>query len=385
MQTINTRQVMRNTDWQPVEAAFEDGVTMVLVPAGCFTMGDEPLTEFEVCFDAPFWLDKTEVVRADYSQLLGLQNDIVWETGTPQMPVNNITWFDARDFCITRGATLPTEAQWEYAARGVDSLIYPWGDDTLVDNLIHNRDASEGVAEVGTIPAGASWVGALDMAGNLEEWTSSLYSDYPYNAGDGREIADGFGERVGRGGSWESNNPDLVRSATRTSYEPVIASSTIGFRCARAMISPRAIFTVTVQSINLRTGPGTMYAVAGAAKRGDTFPIIAQHNEWYLVETADERFVWVANTLGDFDNPTGATIEPAKTVPPTPRIPPTPIPPTIAPTADGGGGGQIPPTSVGPTRVGPTNTAIPTNIISTNPPTSNTPFLITASPTTLDS
>lgn len=121
-----------NADWTPVERDF-DGITMVLVPVGCFMMGsdDLPLEEtgaFEICFDEPFWIDKTEVAQADFARLEGVKDHVNEFLGDPH-PVENITWYEARDFCELRDARLPTEAEWEYAARGPDNLVYPWGNE----------------------------------------------------------------------------------------------------------------------------------------------------------------------------------------------------------------------------------------------------------------
>lgn len=381
MQTIHTLRVARNSDWQPVEQIFDDGVTMVLVPAGCFTMGDSSVLDqspaHEICFDSAFWLDKTEVTQADFDRLGGLQAGLDGTAST--IPVHNVTWFEARDFCLSRDAALPTEAQWEYVARGVDNLLYPWGDIFVAENAVYNRDYDDAMSEVGLLPVGASWVGALDLSGNLFEWTSSLYTNYPYNAGDGREKSDGFGDRVARGGSWIQANAIDLQNTTRTYFNPEIVEPYMGFRCARSLSPLRAMFTVTSQSVNLRRGPGTSYAVAGTAQQGETFPIIAQHLDWYLVETPDGT-VWVSNGLGETENPSGATIEPAATIPATPVV-------VIQPTATAApvihtsvpGATQPPnPTNVPTQRPSP----IPATVVPTATPVpTSTPSLATARPT----
>ncbi|MCL4251273.1 MAG: SUMF1/EgtB/PvdO family nonheme iron enzyme [Anaerolineae bacterium] len=202
-----------------------DGYEMVLVPPGCFMMGDQG-DGGEQCVDAPFWIDRFEVTNAQY----GSHGE--W-TGD-QRPRESVTWFEARDFCEARGGRLPSEREWEYAARGPDSLEYPWGaafSQKLVVSA-ETRASGEGPAPVGSIPDGASWVGALDMSGNVWEWTNSLYRDYPY-ADDGRESRTDSGDRVIRGGSYLAND-GYVRSANRAGFDPALRWGDVGFRCVRA-------------------------------------------------------------------------------------------------------------------------------------------------------
>jgi formylglycine-generating enzyme required for sulfatase activity len=247
-----------NADWQAqypggLQSSFDDGVAMVQVPAGCFTMG---MTDAEIaylitqnpdradvlrglgpqhqqCFEAPFWIDRTEVTQGDFARLSGLQAERSWFSGADR-PVQPITWFEARDFCALRGARLPTEAEWEYAARGPDSLVYPWGNAFDEDNAVWYDNSGGQTAPVGSRPAGRSWVGADDMSGNVWEWTSSLYEPYPYAAGDGREADTGDGVRVVRGGSWNDDYDDYLRAALRSRNYPENWYNYFGFRCARS-------------------------------------------------------------------------------------------------------------------------------------------------------
>ena len=226
-----------NADWTPIEHEF-DGVPMVLVPVGCFMMGsdagkadEKPV--HEQCFDEPFWIDKYEVTQAQFTRLGGVKANNNWFTGDNR-PIERITWFEARDFCELRGGRLPTEAEWEYAARGVDGLIYPWGNEWNANNAVWNRSSEQGTTDVGSIPDGKSWIGAYDMSGNVWEWTSSLYESYPYDRSDGRERDTGDStdvRRVLRGGSWNSGNTYSLRAPNRGRYDPDSGSYNIGVRC----------------------------------------------------------------------------------------------------------------------------------------------------------
>jgi formylglycine-generating enzyme required for sulfatase activity len=223
------RGVSSNDEWTPVGQSF-DGVTMALVPAGCFMMGsedgyDDETPVHEQCFDEPFWIDVYEVTNAQYGSAGRFSGD--------NHPRENVNWFDAAAHCENRGARLPTEAEWEYAARGPDNLQYPWGNDFRADFAYGWRRT----ANVGSKPRGASWVGALDMSGNVKEWVSSIHSPYPHSATDGREAdssSDSNSLRVLRGGSWVNADTRFLRAANRSSYNPNVTSDLLGFRCARS-------------------------------------------------------------------------------------------------------------------------------------------------------
>ncbi|MCC7447865.1 MAG: formylglycine-generating enzyme family protein [Anaerolineae bacterium] len=229
--------VTANKQWKPVIEQF-DGVDMVLVPPGCFMIGsdagdsdEKPVTK--LCFDKPFWIDRTEVTNEQFTRLGG-QAERTGNWTDPKRPREHITWFEARDFCAKRGARLPTEAEWEYAARGPDNLVYPWGNDFMASSVVYSSNSSGHTAEVGSKPDGASWVGAHDLSGLVWEWVSSLHRPYPYSAADGRESnSDTRSMRVRRGGSW-SDNKDYVRAAKRDGAFPSLAFYNIGFRCARS-------------------------------------------------------------------------------------------------------------------------------------------------------
>ncbi len=158
----------------------------------------------------------------------------------PNQPVVGVTWYEAAAYCCwLSGLTgqpcrLPTEAEWEKAARGADGRLWPWGNrwDEARCNSLEGRVLRP--TPVGVYPQGVSPYGCLDLAGNVWEWTSSLYRDYPYQADDGREDMGAGSARVLRGGSW-SNNGRSARCASRYVNVPGYFLIDIGFRvCALA-------------------------------------------------------------------------------------------------------------------------------------------------------
>ena len=222
-----------NDDWQIQEETL-DGIEMVLVPAGCFPMGSEDEESDEqpvhqVCIEEAFWLNKYEVTNGQY----GSEGCSDYSTGDNK-PRNCISWFDAKDYCESLSGRLPTEAEWEYAARGPDGLIYPWGNEFVAENVISHENADE-IVVVGSLANGKSWIGAYDLSGNVWEWTSTIYRDYPYDKKDGREDIDNTNSsHVLRGGSFNSSVFN-VRAAYRLRFNPTSDYNYYGFRCARSL------------------------------------------------------------------------------------------------------------------------------------------------------
>ena len=135
-------------------------------------------------------------------------------------PVTCVSWVDVNEFCRWAGVRLASEAEWEKAARGTDGRIYPWGNELPdKERCNFNMDVGDTTA-VGSYAKGKSPYGVLDMAGNVWEWTSSLYKNYPYKSDDGREDPADAGRRVVRGGSFDYNL-NLVRSASRNRFNDV--------------------------------------------------------------------------------------------------------------------------------------------------------------------
>jgi len=223
----------------------KDGMTLLYVPEGEFTMGSNDFPDeqpiHQVNLDA-YWIDQTEVTNAMYTKCVEANqcdlpsNANNYNNGDyADHPVTDVSWNDANVYCIWAGRRLPTEAEWEKAARGTNGNTFPWGNELPNANLLHYNDEVDDTAKVGNFPNGASVYGVYDMAGNVSEWVSSLYQPYPYDATDGREDLNSSNLsdlRVLRGGSWWYYDNLNIRSADRGGNYQTIASNSLGFRCA---------------------------------------------------------------------------------------------------------------------------------------------------------
>jgi len=230
----------------------KDGMMQVYVPAGEFFMGsntgeadEKPL--HTVYLDA-FWIDQTEVTNGMYGKCEAaggctppLDRSSATRTyyyGNSQYrnyPMINVDWNQAAAYCQWAGRRLPTEAEWEKAARGTDGRSYPWGEGTDCDKANYGGCNGDTRA-VGQYPGGASPYTALDMAGNVWEWVNDWYgADYYSQSPDRNPSGPSSGEyRVLRGGSWY-DSVNIVRRASRNWYYPVNRFYIIGFRCASSM------------------------------------------------------------------------------------------------------------------------------------------------------
>jgi formylglycine-generating enzyme required for sulfatase activity len=226
---------------------FED---MVLVPAGPFLMGsneqDDEGPVHEVFLDA-FYIDKYEVANAQYEAFLkatGHRPPLTWGKpgfDQPDQPVTGVSWEDAADYAAWAKKRLPTEAEWEKAARGADGRRYPWGDMWEAGRCFSAENgASHGPAPIGTYPRGVSPFGCHDMAGNAWEWCADWYSAeyYLQSVHTNPEGPSEGSWHVLRGGGWESA-PNEIRAAFRRGGCPDGGYRCAGFRCARDVNNAR--------------------------------------------------------------------------------------------------------------------------------------------------
>jgi formylglycine-generating enzyme required for sulfatase activity len=231
----------------PIEVVSErDGAEMVLVPPGSFTMGSNDKPEdgpqHEVTLRA-YYIDKFEVTNGRYKIFVeqqGNRTNTQWQLGADRKgiggkqdhPVVSLDWEDAQAFCRWAGKQLPTEAQWERAARGSGTGPFPWGDSVARGrcNAYGASDGFESTAPVGKFSLGASQTGCHDMAGNAAEWCRDWFG--PYTRGP---VTDPTGpasgkERVLRGGSWEDDD-EFLFVTSRMPSRPELRSKGFGVRC----------------------------------------------------------------------------------------------------------------------------------------------------------
>ena len=212
---------------------------MIFIPAGEFLMGSG--SDQHTLYLPDYYIAKTPVTNAQYAAFVQTTGSSVPENKEDH-PVVNVSWYDATKYCQWLAEVtgkiyrLPSEAEWEKAARGTDGRIYPWGDEWDASRCNTSKGGKRGTTPVGTYPQGASPYGCLDMAGNVWEWTRSLYKNYPYDPTDGREDLDAGGRRVVRGGSW-GDLRGLARCADRGWDGPVDRGSNRGFRLVVSPIS----------------------------------------------------------------------------------------------------------------------------------------------------
>lgn len=216
-----------------------DGGTYVWVPPGEFAMGSEDGYSDErpvhrVRITRGFWLGKHEVTNARYRRYCEATGK-TFPTDSDQgddHPVVFVSWDDAKAYCGHYGLSLPTEAQWEYAARGWD-LKYPWGNEWDARKCCNTDNKGPGgqTFPVGSFPEGVSWCGALDMAGNVEEWCADWRGPYTVESADDPTGPATGSYRLVRGGSWVINGD--CRTVSRRSADPIVRHDGLGFRCCR--------------------------------------------------------------------------------------------------------------------------------------------------------
>ncbi|MEE9273900.1 MAG: SUMF1/EgtB/PvdO family nonheme iron enzyme [bacterium] len=226
----------------PKEITGRDGAPMALVPAGEFLMGSDAGWARErprrrVYLDA-FYIDKYPVTNARYRAAGGRPNRKVSPGfAGPGQPVVGVKWHEAKDYCVWAGKRLPTEAEWEKAARGTDGRKYPWGDAWDPAKLIYMENSGERLHPAKrSYNTNVSPYGAVDMTGNVFGWVQDWYAgDYYRRAPSRNPKGPASGRRrVIRGGSWFTSGAWHSRAAHRLGADPEQWSLDIGVRCAKS-------------------------------------------------------------------------------------------------------------------------------------------------------
>lgn len=236
----------------PMTVFGKDGATLLYIPAGEYSMGSDNSESdeapFHTIFLDAFWIDETEVTVRMYALCVDAgvckeptnkksfsHPDYYGNIEFENYPVIYVDWDMAKIYCEWVDRRLPTEAEWEKAARGLAANDYPWGSTAPdADILNFNRNVGD-LTNVGNYPGGKSAYGVLDMAGNVWEWVNDWYDDTYYQTSDSMNPrgpdSDIYRYRVLRGGSW-SDGGKVVRSSNRFKNYPYTSGNNIGFRCA---------------------------------------------------------------------------------------------------------------------------------------------------------
>ncbi len=233
----------------PAAGSHARDTPMILIPAGEFAMGDDRGQDDEqpvhrVTVNA-FYMDPYEVTVTRYAEFLHAQKPdapFKWQEANftihAHKPVIGVNWYDARDYCRWVGKRLPTEAEWELAARGTEGRIYPWGNAHPTKGHTNAGQTKwrgyDTLNDVGNLELGKTPNGVYDLAGNLWEWVADWYDStyYRFSPRDNPIGPPAGPLRSLRGGAW-NNDSKAIRSANRAGYAPDARRNDVGFRCAR--------------------------------------------------------------------------------------------------------------------------------------------------------
>jgi formylglycine-generating enzyme required for sulfatase activity len=335
------RKVLESLDVQLLHSGAvrlweKDNSEMVYVPAGGFLMGggesnaladDDEKPRHSVYLDA-FWIDRAEVTNAAFARFVqetGYQTEVekagesgwrAYAEGKDNHPVVKVTWNDAGAYCRWAGKRLPTEAEWEKAARGEEGFIYPWGNEWDPARANAKESGFRGTVAVGSFPEGASPYGVFDMAGNVWEWTADWYQPYPGSTYQSEYFGEKF--KVTRGGGW-FEDADTVTTFNRNATDLSAANNDLGFRCGPESPSVPEVNLWLAEGCDLEYKPDFPTQISfwasvdgrvavwldekgllfeGEVVGGETYGV-----DWQVVEEPGEHRLIAVLDLGDQEQP----------------------------------------------------------------------------------
>ncbi|MBW1873058.1 MAG: SUMF1/EgtB/PvdO family nonheme iron enzyme, partial [Deltaproteobacteria bacterium] len=292
-----------------------EGNQMVRIQGGAFFRGSDPGEgdgdeEPEKTITLPtFYIDRTETTNSQYKDCVHagdctepVETQAYNDPATANHPVVYVSWQQAQDYCEWQGKTLPSEARWERAARGItpSEATYPWGDQAPNCSQAEFSGCSGGTSAVGAHLSGASSEGVLDMAGNVWEWVYDYYDSDYYNQGSTTDDPSGpesGNTRVTRGGAYDSL-AEQIRCANRTSYPPEQVSPNRGFRCsmeggptAEFSVSPEVALYTEYFEVDASGCSDPNYSVDVLEVRWD-WDDVSLPTEWTREKTASRRYIY---------------------------------------------------------------------------------------------
>jgi len=234
-----------------------DRMVMLFVAGGSFMMGNDAYIQGLEVSTAPehevtlssYMIDKYPITNLLYAKCVNAgvcapprvngswtREEYFTDPAFAHFPVININWYDAQTYCQWAGVKLPTEAQWEYAARGPKNWIYPWGSSNPTRKNANWSQLVGDTTQVDKYPEGVSWVGVFDLAGNTWEWTSDWLGRYPGTSVHNPTGPENGRKKVARGGSF-INGGNSIRSINRNPVDPDFDTNPFfGFRCAADLV-----------------------------------------------------------------------------------------------------------------------------------------------------
>lgn len=294
----------------PAQPPTSDGAPLVYVPAGPFTMGSDMAPNEKpvhtVTLDA-FWIDQFEVTNAQYQQCVATRACAAPPDGYSgrhpdgyynnpafaNFPVASVTWTEANQYCLWAGGRLPSEAEWEKAARGTDARLFPWGNTFDPARANSALNVTLVTTAAGTYPTGASPYGAQDMAGNVWEWVADWYGENYYaQSPDHNPLGPAIGQtRIVRGGGYGGYDT-VLRTTERRDLPADQRNAFVGFRCLQPALPTLAPLPSDPQTVTFKTASGiTLTGVYYPAATNPAALVVLMHGSGGHYQD------WIANGM----------------------------------------------------------------------------------------